>query len=269
MIFIPKHTREYYQKHYVELGWSTYTIAKASKTYANKINRDLVHYGFALRTKSEAQINALETGVHKHPTKGTHRNEFTKEVISNALAEKWSQLSPEEKERRSVGARERWNEASKEEREAFSHKAAIGVRKAAEEGSKIEKFLLMMLRKDGMNVQFHREGLVYKEGLQVDIFLPEEKVCLELDGISHYEPIWGEEALLKMQERDKEKNGLLLSAGYTIIRVKIAHKNFSQKICRHIYECIYSVLTDIRFNKGNRLIFIDTERGKDGKTTEG
>ena len=56
-------------------------IAELCGTYANKIRRDAQALKITIRNKSEAQKNALETGKHKHPTKGSERSQRTKEKI--------------------------------------------------------------------------------------------------------------------------------------------------------------------------------------------
>ena len=49
-------------------------IAVLLNTYTNRIRRDAQKFQILIRTKSEALKNALSTGVHKHPTKGTVRS---------------------------------------------------------------------------------------------------------------------------------------------------------------------------------------------------
>jgi len=66
------------QEMYVEKKMSFADIASEYGTYANKIRRDAVSLKIKIRDKSEAQKNALITGKHKHPTKGTTRSEDTK-----------------------------------------------------------------------------------------------------------------------------------------------------------------------------------------------
>ena len=57
---------------------STYELAEHFDTYPNKIRRILKKNGVDLRTKSDAQKNALKKGRTPHPTKGTKRSEDTK-----------------------------------------------------------------------------------------------------------------------------------------------------------------------------------------------
>ena len=71
-------------KYYVEQTKSFQEIADMYDTYPNKLRRDAKKFGIKIRTKSEAQKLALETGKHKHPTKGTTRKESTKNKIGKS-----------------------------------------------------------------------------------------------------------------------------------------------------------------------------------------
>jgi len=74
-------------------GMSTYQIAKKYHTYANKVRRILIKAGKVLRTKGEAQSNALSSGSHKHPTKGKERSDEVKKKISQKMKERWKNES--------------------------------------------------------------------------------------------------------------------------------------------------------------------------------
>ncbi len=111
------------------------------------------------------------------------------------------------------------------EKRDLKRKAAKGVRRAAEEGSHVEKHVLYELRRAGYDVVFHSNMLIPRQSMQIDLFIPELKTVIEVDGPSHYKPIWGEEALAKMQQRDLIKNGLVLQY-YNMIRL--------QTFCRRI-----------------------------------
>ena len=52
---------------------STYEIAQIFNTYPNKIRRILMKHDIPIKTKSEAQKNAIKNGVAKVPTKGKSR----------------------------------------------------------------------------------------------------------------------------------------------------------------------------------------------------
>ena len=57
-------------------------------------------------------------------------------------------------------------------------------------------------------IEYHKKGIVPNSNLEVDIYLPEMGAAIEIDGPSHFLPIWGEEALSKTIKSDNEKNGL-------------------------------------------------------------
>ena len=46
------------------------------------------------------------------------------------------------------------------------------------------------------------------------------KTIIEIDGPSHFLPIWGEQRLQKQINADLRKSGSLLSKGFVVIRVK-------------------------------------------------
>ena len=52
------------------------------------------------------------------------------------------------------------------------------------------------------------------------MYIPSLKTIIEIDGPSHFLPIWGEEKLQKQIKADDQKTGLILSKGFEIIRVK-------------------------------------------------
>ena len=56
-----------------EEGRSTYQIAEHFNTYPNKIRRILTKNGVELKTRSQAQKNALKRGRATHPTSGKKR----------------------------------------------------------------------------------------------------------------------------------------------------------------------------------------------------
>lgn len=70
--------------------------------------------------------------------------------------------------------------------------------------SKLEVWLEAELRK-----QFPEIGFVFngKEAInsELDIFIPELKLAFELNGIFHYEPIYGNEKLTSIQSNDQRK----------------------------------------------------------------
>lgn len=62
-------------------------------------------------------------------------------------------------------------------------------------------------------------------GKEIDIYLPELKFAIEVDGITHIKPIFGEETLKRTQASDKLKTLLLEDAGIKLYRVVLPEKS--------------------------------------------
>jgi len=225
---------------------STYEIAKDLGTYPNKIRRILIKNGEEVRDKSKAQTVALQTGRHKHPTKGKKRTDEEKIKISDGMALHWETMDEEERNHRISLAKRQWEEMSDVERDNLRRSAAQAVRLASREGSKSEKFLREGLTDAGYDVIFHKKGLIPNQNLEIDLFIPELKTAVEVDGPAHFFPIWGEANLNHHIKADAEKNGLLLAMGYVVIRVKHLTKNISNKTQRNLLAAVSEQLTQIR-----------------------
>jgi len=199
---------------------STYEIAELLDTYPNKIRRTLKKYGFELKTKSQAQKLALESGRCQHPTEGKKRSLEERVKISSGLVNHWDSISDAERESRAKQAKDRWKKMSAVQKDKMSKLATAAIRKAGKEGSKLEKFIGEKITEAGYSVELHNKRLIPTENLEIDIYIPSLKTIIEVDGPSHFLPIWGEEKLQKQIKADLHKSGLILSRGYAIIRVK-------------------------------------------------
>jgi very-short-patch-repair endonuclease/DNA-binding CsgD family transcriptional regulator len=237
--------RDFLINSYVSENKSTYEIAEELHTYPNKIRRALKSLGIQLKTKSEAQSVALKQGRHKHPTRGKKRSELDKVNISEGMSKYWVDMNDTERERRVDIAKKQWAAMTEEERENMKKSAIEAVRKAGKEGSKLEKFLKQSLTDEGYSVIFHRKGLIPNENLEVDLFLPKLSTAIEIDGPAHFLPIWGEKNLQRHIRSDAHKSGLLLRAGFVIIRVKHVTKNVSGKLKRDLLSLVTKKLSEI------------------------
>lgn len=243
---------------YGEMGMSYGQIAKEAGTYANRIRRDAKRFGVPPRNKSEAQKAALESGRHPHPTKDKGHSEAAKVKISDSVANVWDEMPKKERDRRRKKAKELWDQKTPEEVRAFREAAGEGVRRAAKEGSALEQYLLRALIDVGYRVEFHKEQWVVKERLQIDLYLPEENVAIEVDGPSHFDDIWGADQLLKNKQRDAIKTGLLLERGTCIIRIR-QRQSLSQRYKREILADLLDTLERIaakKPSKGKRHIIL-------------
>jgi very-short-patch-repair endonuclease len=214
-------------KLYVDQNKSTYEIAEIFKTYPNKIRRILVKSGVQLKTKSEAQRNAIESGSAIHPTVGKKRTNEEKIKISSGLKKYWDEMDEDSYNAKIEFAKKRWSNMSETDKQKMMDAAIKSIQIAGKEGSKLEKYIYEELSKSGFSVQYHKKQLIQNENLEIDMYIPEVKTIIEIDGPSHFLPIWGEEKLQKQIKADAHKTGLILSKGMVIIRVK----HLSDKAC--------------------------------------
>jgi very-short-patch-repair endonuclease len=242
---MPELTEKYLIETYIRKEKSMYEIAEECGTYPNKVKRALERYAIPIRTRSEAQSVAIQSGRHEHPTKGKKHSEKTRNKISSSIAKVWQEMSAEEKDKRVQVAKQQWLQMDPDQQEEFRKLAAEAVRKTAKEGSRLERFILVNLRRAGYNVEFHKEHLLSREGLQVDLYLPDNAVAIEIDGPAHFYPIWGTENLSKHIASDNAKTGLLIQAGLTLIRVKHVAKNLSKFHERKLLTEVVNVLKSI------------------------
>ena len=227
-----------------EDGHSTHEIAKNLNTYPNKIRRTLIKNGIYVRNSSEAQKVALEKGTSEHPTKGKTRTEEEKLKISSSMEDYWDDMDVDVKQRKTEEARQRWESMSSEQKENMISAGITAIRKAAKEGSKLEKEILKGLSAAGYSVDFHNENLIPSEKLEIDMYIPDLKTIIEVDGPSHFLPIWGDDHLRKQEQFDLKKNGTLLSRGFIIIRVKALNSmslNRTKKLMEKIVELLKSI----------------------------
>lgn len=249
---------EYLNKAYWTDGKSIKEIADALGTYPTKVIRAMSKLGIRRRNKSEAQKKALASGNHPHPTKGKHHSEESRKKISEEKAKDWAKKTPEELEAISERNKQQWNNLSDAKKGEIRSAAAKAIRLSSDIGSKMERCVAQGLIEAGYTVDFHKDQFFEARKLQLDIFLPEMSVAIEIDGPSHFLPIWGEAALQKSIQADTEKNALLITNKITIIRVKHLHKKISQKLERDILKAIIDELKQLKAsNKKAQIITID------------
>lgn len=219
-------------------------IATDYGTYSNKVRRDAKKFNIKIRDKSEAQKNALENGTHKHPTKGKIRNEEVKAKIGLGVLNSWESMSDKEIDQRKLKAKKQWESLSEDKKQQMMSSANKAVRQSSKTGSKLEKFLLSALLKDGYRVEFHKEQLLSNTRLQIDMFIPSLNIVIEVDGPSHFLPVWGEQTLDRNIKYDNKKTGLILGKGYVLIRIKQT-RDFSKTRGLLIYEDLLKTIRDI------------------------
>lgn len=150
-----------------------------------------------------------------------------------------------------------WENMDEDSRANLIKAANSAARLSSKTGSKLEKFLLDKLLQDGYVVEFHKEQSLLNTKLQMDLFLPTINVVIEVDGPSHFSPIWGSDALAKNQKYDEKKNGLIIGKGLSLIRIKQV-KDFSKARANIIYQKL-TVLLQSKAYKTNSILEIKDE----------
>lgn len=235
---------------------SAQEIAKTLNTYPNKILRILKKNNEPIRDKSKAQKVAIKTGRSVHPTKGKNIDEKVKHKISKAQVIRWQNLDGEKLIEFKKGAKERWDNMSPESKYELHKKAGQKLRQASIEGSAAEKYLYSMLKKHGYDAIMHKKGIGGE--YEVDLFIEGQNIAIEIDGPQHFLPIFGDDVLQKNIKYDSIKNGLLLSKGFFMIRIKYLAKKISLKVKRELWAKVKQSLDSIE-NKTYSSKFIEIE----------
>lgn len=236
-------------------------IASSLGTYANRILRDAKKLKIPIRNKSEAQKNALQTGKTKHPTLGTERSDEVKSKIGLGIAKSWDEMPEDKKNILRDKKREQWNSLSEHQKANMLKSANNAVRVASKVGSKLEKHILNNLLSNGWKVDFHKEQILSDTKLQIDIFLPTINTAIEIDGPSHFVPVWGDDALKKNIKYDQKKEGLLIGKGYALIRIRQDHdysKTRANAVCDKLSKMLQNISSEFPEPENRILTISDT-----------
>ena len=236
---------EYLRTAYLLEEKSTCEIANELGESTGHVRNALIKHGIPIRSRSVAQKLAFYQGKSVHPTRGRHRPREERDRIAKKLADNWANATPEEKQARSEVTKKQWEERSEFDRRQIQRECAKGIRKAALYGSKLERYLLGRLKADGFPAQFHRSVVVGAESMHVDIYLPDRKLAIEVDGPSHFLPIYGEAKLAKSMAADQKKDGLLISTGHRIIRIRQEHSNLTDFARGELYAQLLPLVRSV------------------------
>ena len=199
------------------------------------------------RNKSQAQLNYIKQSG-KHQRDGTTHDEITKDLISDKMREFYdSPEGVEAKERISEFRREEWAEKSEEERAAIlvELQQANRAKMQAGEGSNFENFLAEQLAERGYSVEQRTKTWTPGQRFHVDIALPNDKIIIEVDGPTHWAPIYGDDELQKVVAKDAKKDAVLTSNGWVVLRVQ----DSSGSTTRARFKRVLDVLDEIKYSK--------------------
>jgi len=108
--------------------------------------------------------------------------------------------------------------------------------------SKLEQWLEQTLTAHYPNLQFVFNG---KEAInsELDIYIPELKLAFELNGIFHYEPIYGPEKLASIQNNDNRKFQACLEQGIELVIIDSSKMEyFKQKSAQKFLDIIKNII---------------------------
>ena len=159
----------------------------------------------------------------------------------------WESLDDNELNKRKQKFQKNWSQLSNDEKQHMQRLATTAVRETSKLGSKLEKFLLNKLLQNGYKAEFHKEQTLSNTKLQIDLFLPTINTAIEVDGPSHFLPVWGDDALKKNIAYDQKKQGLIIGKGWVLIRIKQT-KDFCNTRANIIFEQLNNLLKDISIN---------------------
>jgi len=69
-----------------------------------------------------------------------------------------------------------------------------------------------------------------------DFFLPKYKAAIEFDGIHHFKPIYGIDALKQQKHKDKRKNLFCAKHGIKILRISCFNSKDAEKIICNFFD---------------------------------
>lgn len=237
--------KEILQKYYIEQQKSFDEISEMYGTYPNKLRRDAKKFNIPTRNRSQAQKNAIKSGRSSHPTEGKTRSEETKEKIGMSLLNTWQNMDEQKLKQISEKQKKIWQNKSEEEKLNLKKAANQAIRVSSRIGSKLEKFLLQGLLEKGIDTKFHYEQMLVNTKLQIDLFVPTINLAIEVDGPSHFDPVWGDATLAKTKTYDNKKQGLILGKGMLLVRIK-QKMDFSVSRSKLILEKLLNLIQEIK-----------------------
>lgn len=248
----------YLRSEYVDKQRSTSDIAKEHGVFPNTIRRELKRNGFDIRDKSAAQkLNIEKNGA---PMEGRVRTDAEKERISAGLQRFWDELTPDEvaatKTKLSEVARNKWESLSPEEKRKAIKKMHKASNNRLREGSKNENLVADLIAAEGFKVEQRTNEYTPGRRFEIDICIPSLNVAIEWDGATHFDPIYGEENLSKVQKKDEKKNDILLAAGWTVIRCRDHSTAPSLAFCK---RAVASIVDVIKNGKKKKLHIIEAK----------
>lgn len=251
-------TKEFLLEEFVNKGKSTFEIAKEVGCFPTQIRRMLKKYGIPPRDRSDARKLAIQQ--RGHHMEGKVRTEEEKLAISMSLQSYWDELPEDEAEERRKNAAKvamaNWEALDEEQKKETINKLHKGNKKAANRGSKNENAVAEMLKERGYKVYQRTTEFTPECTYEIDIALPSLSIAIEIDGPTHWSPVYGEENLERVQAKDERKDQMLMSCGWSIVRCRDHSSSPSKAICRRIVDRLIAGFESNEF-KPRKVYYLD------------
>lgn len=120
-------------------------------------------------------------------------------------------------------------------RAKFSNQHRVGSRK-----SKMEFYILQQIHNEYKNLEVldNNKNII---GYELDLFFPQLKVAIELNGIVHHKPIYGKEKLEKIKNIDAKKVILCKEKNINLYVIDNSFIKFNEDA----KQCVWNIIKDI------------------------
>lgn len=108
--------------------------------------------------------------------------------------------------------------------------------------SKLENWLeqQLLIQYPDLEIHFNKKDAINSE---LDIYIPSLKLAFELNGIFHYEPIYGHDKLSSIQNNDNRKFQACLEQGIELVIIDTSgQKYFKEKSSQKFFEIITRII---------------------------
>lgn len=107
--------------------------------------------------------------------------------------------------------------------------------------SKLEKYIEKEITSNtNTEVKFNDKSII---GSELDIYIPSKKLAIELNGIFHYEPVFGQQKFESIQRNDAEKKKRCKELDITLIEINTTEqKQFSIKSSKKFLKQVLDLI---------------------------